>query len=290
MLRLSLLLVLAMILAAPASAQRCDRALASADASYLAGEFDAAISGLTRCLDAGSFSSSERRRAYRLVGLSYIGKDREAEARAAVASLLEVAPNYEPDPALDPPPFVRMVADARRNRPRTRSGSSGGTPGPSLAGGRGLAVSARAHGLGYADSDDDTLAGGGIDLALGYHLSSALSVRARLAGSAASGDAFDGQIGELGLGARYHLAGGRLAPYLGGGVTVQSATYEAGGESVTYTGPGGLVEGGLAYALTPTLALDGGVSAAFTSLGADGRPDDISASTVRLGLGVSWRP
>ena len=281
MLRLLPALALALLVAVPASAQRCDRALALADADYLAGEFDAAIDRLTACLDAGAFSDAERRRAYRLVGLSYIGKDREAEARAAVAALLEVAPGYEPDPALDPPPFVRMVEDAKRRRPRP-AGRAGDVSG--------VALGARGHGALYSDTDDDTLGGGGLDLALGYSVAPRLAVRALAAGSVVAGDAFDGRLLELGVGIRYAVGGGSAAPYLGALATVQSARYEAGGESVTYSGPGGTVEVGLVYALTPALALDAGLAATVASLGTAGRPDDITATTVRLGVGLAWRP
>src|SRR5690554_6080066 len=114
----ALLLALLATLAVPVAAQRCDTAIADADEQYRTGSFDTAIARLTDCLDRNAFTAEERRRAYRLLGLAYIGKDREADARRAVQSLLEVAPDYQPDPNVDPPPFVAMVSEVRRRQPR----------------------------------------------------------------------------------------------------------------------------------------------------------------------------
>src|SRR6056297_557789 len=115
--RCVLLLVLLTFCAIPAAAQNCDAALDDAGEQYRSGYFDEAIELLTDCLEQNAFDADERRRVYRLLGLSYIGKDREQDARAAVRSLLEVAPDYQPDPALDPPPFVALVEEMNRNVP-----------------------------------------------------------------------------------------------------------------------------------------------------------------------------
>ena len=283
-----LLVALAAALAVPAAAQSCGSALARAEASYQSGDFDATISRLTACLDAGSLSSEDRRQAYRLVGLSYIGKDREADARDAVARLLEVAPNYEPDPALDPPPFVRMVEETRRRRPDLRPAASRAA----VVTARGVAGSLRAHGMGYADSDGDSVGGAGGDLTLGVGLSDALAVHVQLSGSAGSGSLYDLTLGGVGLGARYVIGGGRarLAPFVGAAAAFQTATFSTAAGSGDFSGPGGEVEGGVLYALSPSLAVNGGVSAAFTSLSNDVRPDAFSATTLRVGVGLTWTP
>ncbi|MEM1116766.1 MAG: outer membrane beta-barrel protein [Bacteroidota bacterium] len=277
-------------LALPAAAQNCTNALDRAERSYQAGDFDATIERLTACLDAGRFSAEERRQAHRLVGLSYIGKDREADAREAVAALLEVAPNYEPDPALDPPPFVRLVSEVRRARPRTSRPGAARVASTDA----GFNASFRAHGMGYSDSDDDSFTGAGGDVTLGYAFSPAVSLYAQLSGSAGDGDGGASvALGGVGLGGRFHINGGRakVVPFVGAAASFQSATFEFDGlGDVDYSGPGGEVEGGVLYFVSPALALDAGVSAAFTSLGTDARPDDISATTLRLGVGVSWRP
>ncbi len=101
----------------PASAARaqdaCKKELASAEEAYTRGRFDEAIGHLSECLEKRRVSEDERERAYRLMGLSYIGKDVLGEARSSVRKLLELVPNYQPDPALDPPPFVRLIEDVR---------------------------------------------------------------------------------------------------------------------------------------------------------------------------------
>ncbi|PAP76524.1 outer membrane protein [Rubrivirga marina] len=295
MTRLPLAALLAALALTPAAAQNCTQALDRAQSSYQSGEFDQTIDRLTTCLEADAFSIEERRAAYRLIGLSYIGKDREADAREAVASLLEVAPNYEPDPALDPPPFVRLVSEMRRGRPApARTGGA-------VASTRdGFSVSFGAHALGYSDDDDDSFSGGGGALTLSYGVSPTLSVHAQLSGSSATGDApYDLQLGRAGLGGRYHFGGGRaqLVPFVGAGVEFQTATYSADATSgatgsVDYTGPAGEVEGGVRYFFSPSLAVDAGLSAAFASLSyeAGGQTDTVAATTVFLGAGLTWQP
>ena len=283
-----LLLALLAALAGPAAAQTCASALDRAEASYQSGEFDAAIERLTTCLDQGALSPEERRQAYRLVGLSYIGKDREADARDAVVRLLEVAPNYQPDPALDPPPFVRLVEEMRRQRPDLRPTTA---PATLAAGGRtGFFGAVRVHGMGYSDSDADTYSGGGGDLTLGVAVTPALAVYAVLSGAAGTGGGVDLALGGVALGGRLQLGRGRLVPFVGAAAAYQTATFSAGGLSVDYDGPGGEVEGGLVYGLTPSLSLDAGLAATVTTLGTALRADDVTATTVRLGVGLRWQP
>ncbi|WP_412070365.1 outer membrane beta-barrel protein [Rubrivirga sp. IMCC43871] len=271
--------------AAPALAQTCSRALPRAQESYQTGDFDATIDRLTSCLDADRFSTEERRNAYRLIGLSYIGKDREADARDAVARLLEVAPNYEADPALDPPPFVRLVSEERRRRPSA-------TGGPRRAASSRFGAAVRAHGLSYSDSDSDSFTGGGGDLTLGYDVTPSITVYTQLRGSSGNGDgALSVALGGVSLGGRFAFGHGKVVPYIGAGAAYQTATFDATGlGSLDYSGPGGELEGGVLYALSRSLSLTGGVGATFTTLSTDGRPDDISATTIRLGVGLSWRP
>lgn len=294
----------ALALAAPAAAQNCNRALDRAADSYQSGDFDATIERLTTCLDANAFSAEERRNAYRLIGLSYIGKDREADARAAVAALLEVSPTYEPDPAVDPPPFVRMVAEMRRDNARQAGQPVGVVPSPSASGTRaatsaaGFSASLDALAMGYADEDGDAFGGGGGALRLGYGVSPAFTVHGRLSGSSGESTEVDGfsvSLGEIGVGARYNIGGGRasLVPYVGAALVYQMATFEAnvgfGSGSVDYAGPGAELEAGLRYFFSPSLAVGGGLTAIGTSIAPDGG-DAITASTVHIGLGLTWQP
>lgn len=99
----------------PVSAQdmQCQEELSQANALYTVGRFDEAIERVDACLEKESLSDMERRTAYRLKGLSFIGKGVEVDAKASVRLLMELFPNYEPDPVQDPPDFVSLVNEMR---------------------------------------------------------------------------------------------------------------------------------------------------------------------------------
>jgi hypothetical protein len=289
-----LLLVLLASFAVPVAAQNCDTALEDAAEQYRAGYFDEAIDRLNDCLEQNAFGAEERRRAYRLLGLSYIGKDREQDARAAVRALLEVAPDYRPDPALDPPPFVALVEEMYQGElpPPTQPNTANLPPPVSIT--EGFMGALRAQGTRYSDEDGD-LGGAGGDLTLGYGFTPQLAVVLRLAGSALedgpSGESIS--AGRVGIGGRYHIGGSRskLVPYLGAAVAYQSLTVEFMGVSADASGPGGEIEGGVLYFFSPSWAINGGVTALFSSLSnEDLDVDSFSATTLNFGLGLSWSP
>lgn len=116
----------------PVHAQQgnCPEILQTAQSNYDLGRFDDVISLLQPCLDSTAFSDEERRRAYRLMGLSYLAKDAENDAREAVKNLLELVPNYQTNPVEDPPTFVRMVEDVRREMGTREQPSTEPTPPP----------------------------------------------------------------------------------------------------------------------------------------------------------------
>ena len=100
--------------ASPAQAQeKCDTAIPDAEKKYNAGRFDEAISILENCLPGG-FTEKERGKGYRVLALSYVGKDYLEQARMAVKKLLELVPDWEPDPIQDPPQFQRMVEEMKQ--------------------------------------------------------------------------------------------------------------------------------------------------------------------------------
>jgi hypothetical protein len=53
---------------------------------------------------------------YRLLSFVYLGQNDEAAARRAVESLLDVQPEYMPNPAEDRPDFVALVRKAKKAR------------------------------------------------------------------------------------------------------------------------------------------------------------------------------
>lgn len=293
-----LLLALLASFAVPAAAQNCDTALEDAAEQYRTGYFDEAIERLTDCLEQNAFGAEERRRAYRLLGLSYIGKDREQDARAAVRALLEVAPNYQPDPALDPPPFVALVEEMNREPipPPTQPNTANVPPPVSITDGFMGAIDL--GGTSYSDSDDDSAGGAGAELTLGYGFTPALAAYVQIGFATFSdfSDIGEGSLLSAGLGGRYHLGGGqrKLVPFLGGGAFYQSLSVEfddfLGGGSDDYSGFGGGGEGGVLYFFSPSFAIDAGVSALFGSLTSDAADRTITTTTFRFGLGLSWSP
>ena len=91
----------------------CTEELSQAEERYNLGRFDEVIGLVNTCLEKEGVPDVELRQAYRLMGLSYLGKRLEGDARTSIRQLLELVPNYEPDPDLDPPPFIAMVEYVR---------------------------------------------------------------------------------------------------------------------------------------------------------------------------------
>lgn len=293
-----LLLAILASFALPVAAQNCDTALRDANERYRSGYFDEAIERITDCLEQNAFSAEERRRAFRLLGLSYIGKDREQDAREAVRALLEVAPDYQPDPALDPPPFVALVEEMNQGElPPPAQPNTANTP-PPVSITDGFMAALDLGGTSYSDSDDDTAGGASYGLTLGYGFSSALAAYLQLGGATFSdfSDIGEGSLVNAGLGGRYHLGGGKrkLVPFLGGGVFYQSLSVEfedfLGGGADDYSGLGGGGEGGVLYFFSPSFAIDAGVRALFSSLTSDAADRTITTTTFRFGVGLSWSP
>ena len=101
------------------SQNECEEELKTAQKKMETGKFDEAIDLITQCLNKEGISNETKKQAYRLLGLTYIAKDYLGEARNAVGKLLDVVPNYTPDPDQDPPSFVDIVEEqiAERAQP-----------------------------------------------------------------------------------------------------------------------------------------------------------------------------
>lgn len=99
--------------AALAQVVTCQERLAQAEAQYKVGQFEEVIALLPTCLENEGFDEEERQQAYRLLGLSYLGKDLVNDARGTIQKLLELVPDYQADPEQDPPVFTDLVDDVR---------------------------------------------------------------------------------------------------------------------------------------------------------------------------------
>ncbi len=97
-----------------AMAQACTSELPNANEAYTFGRFDEAIKLLKECLKKQGVVRIEQQQSHRLLALSYIGKDEPSQARIRVRNLVSQAPDYQPDPEQDPPPFVQMVQEVQR--------------------------------------------------------------------------------------------------------------------------------------------------------------------------------
>lgn len=83
---------------------------------FYSGQFSKAESILRACLESDQLSSDQKMRVYRLLGLSSISRGFENQAREAIQSLLDIVPDYQPNPDQDPPQFIRMVEDVRQQQ------------------------------------------------------------------------------------------------------------------------------------------------------------------------------
>ncbi|MCH8126601.1 hypothetical protein IIC38_11630 [candidate division KSB1 bacterium] len=92
----------------------CEAAVAKAEQQYKDGLFDDVIKTLESCLPVG-IKDEEKSKAYRLLSLTFLAKDYLDQARDAIRKLLELAPDWQPDPVQDPPPFTNMVGEMRKH-------------------------------------------------------------------------------------------------------------------------------------------------------------------------------
>lgn len=92
----------------------CQDELGQAEQAYTLGNFDETIRLVDVCLEKSDIQEAERQFAFRLKGLSYIGKGLEADARAAIRRLLELVPSFQADPVQDPPSFVSMIEEIKQ--------------------------------------------------------------------------------------------------------------------------------------------------------------------------------
>ena len=92
----------------------CETALTEGEEAYRNGNFDAAISRVSACLDQQNVPADEAVRAYRLVSLAHLRLNELQQARAAIVNIFGLRPGYEADPIEDPPEYVSLVSIVRR--------------------------------------------------------------------------------------------------------------------------------------------------------------------------------
>ena len=104
----------ASVCASTVSAQTgCESSLARAQALYISGAFDDVEEILEPCVQPGRLSEDNRVWAYRLLALSALQQGRLVEAKLVTLSLLNLRPDYQPDPVLDPPSYADLIHTVR---------------------------------------------------------------------------------------------------------------------------------------------------------------------------------
>lgn len=93
--------------------EKCETALADAERQYNDGRLDDVMKTLESCLPEG-LKNEDKSKAYRLLGLTYMAKDYLEQAKQSIQKLLELVPNWQPDTDQDPPPFMHMVEEVRK--------------------------------------------------------------------------------------------------------------------------------------------------------------------------------
>jgi len=103
-------------------ASTCAPEYAQAETAYFDAAFDRAIRLLRTCLEEADLPADVQVRFYRLLSFAYIAQDEQAEARAAIEQLLDVAPGYTPDPETDRPDYVALVREVKATRASSEAG------------------------------------------------------------------------------------------------------------------------------------------------------------------------
>jgi hypothetical protein len=167
--------------------------------------------------------------------------------------------------------------------------------------------------LGTSVGDDfgsiDTQGGLGAGVEVGYRVTPRLLAYAGLdiAKQGVDEAGLDGDFGltHIDAGARlsFPITGSKLMPYVGGWVGRRSLTttvddFETGASSdLSLSGLGAGASGGVQFFVSPSLALDGGVSVGIGKMGnvkVDGHKEDWgtpdNTTTTRLRFGANWYP
>lgn len=146
---------------------------------------------------------------------------------------------------------------------------------------------------------DDSHAGGGIGVMVGYGFSPLVTLYVALNGSVI--DSYELRdpytLAHVDLGLLFNFVSrSRAVPYLTGGVTFRQASFDDNPGEIDFNGGGITLGGGLKYYASPQLALDVGLVGTFGNFTEVdvGRTtfdiDEVDAASARLMLGLSFYP
>ena len=184
----------------------------------------------------------------------------------------------------------------------------------------GFFLQGHVSGAGLGIESAEVGGGSGLGLKIGYAPSDLLTLYVGLDGAVLENDEpflpetrFEDELGLVvaDLGAQFNFGGGkrRTVPYVGLALSAVAAVYDTDNydrdrfdrdrfddePDVTLAGGGLSIGGGLRYFMSPTVALDGGLTFTgvnFSELEIDGQnfDTDFDGGTVRLTFGIAWYP
>jgi len=91
-----------------------DSVLEEAKEEYQFAEYQKAIDLFSDVADSPTASKDERSQALQYLGRAYIAENRRGEARSAIQRLIEMKPGFEPNADVEPPPFMQLYYDVRK--------------------------------------------------------------------------------------------------------------------------------------------------------------------------------
>ena len=118
----SILILLAIIwshLIYPASSvlaqDNCTENLKMAEQNYYEGNFDVSIDLVKSCLASGNLAQTALLLAYKILAQTYLAKNNPETASKIIEKILEINPNYSPTIEQEPPPFVELVNQIKKD-------------------------------------------------------------------------------------------------------------------------------------------------------------------------------
>ena len=164
----------------------------------------------------------------------------------------------------------------------------------------GLFLGAHLNGSALSVEDaDEVESGGGIGLLVGWGFNRSATIYLGMDGASmsASGEDDAYTLGHGDLGVRVRFGGQEKAAlfYLDGAVSGRVARYDIAGSNLDFSGSGITLGGGLEYFFSPAFALDVALKFTFgkfdeASYQGDSETIDVSATSTRFNVGVSWFP
>lgn len=94
----------------------CEQEIKKAEMQYTIGRFDEALQILNNCQQKPGLPKDQETRIYRLLGYVYLAKEIEANAKMQIGKLLDLVPNYQPDPVKDTPEYIALVKKVQEER------------------------------------------------------------------------------------------------------------------------------------------------------------------------------